>query len=70
MAIEYRISYKCRLCGEIFDSGRTRDRGTATAEIALTASRMERNAHLYYPHYCNDTDIGLADFIGILGVEE
>lgn len=65
--MEYRITYKCRLCGEIFDMGRTKNIDTASMEIALTASHMEQNAHLYYPHYCEDGSIGFADFIGMKG---
>ena len=67
--MEYRITYKCRLCGEIFDSGQTKHKGLITAEIAKTASGMSGNAHLYYTHHCNDNDIGFADFIGVKAYE-
>ena len=73
MAIEYKITYQCRLCDEIFSIGYTRDREIAVEEIAKVASGISGRAHLYQTHHCDGIDgfyIGLADFIGIKGVKE
>ena len=67
--MEYRITYKCRLCGEKFDSGATRNYELAVKEIACAASNMKSSCHILFPHHCNDNDIGMADFIGIKGYE-
>ena len=71
MAIEYRITYKCRLCGDVFESGKTRNRELMIDEMAKIASEspLYSNCHKYFPHHCNDTDIGMADFIGVKGYE-
>ena len=64
--IEYEFKYKCRLCGEIFGSGYTRNRELVVKEIAMVASGIEPDfCHILFPHHCNDYDIGLADFIGV-----
>ena len=64
--IEYKFVYKCRLCGEVFESGITRNMELAVKDIALIASEKMTAK---YPHDCNLHDIGLADFIGIKGYE-
>ena len=68
MQNEYKFQYKCRLCGEIFESGATRNFEIAVKEIACVSSGLESCCHILFPHHCNDMDIGMADFIGVKGV--
>ena len=69
MAVEYRILYKCRLCGEVFEHWKTKNRDLAIEEIAKAAAETGSNCHKYFPHHCNELDIGMGDFIGVKGYE-
>ena len=70
MEVEYRITYKCRLCGEEFGSGVIKNREVVVTNVSLVASGEEAYGfHPTYPHHCNETDIGMADFIGVKGYE-
>lgn len=67
----YYAFYKCRLCGEVFESR------AGTSDISLVTHWLDelRLANTQHPlrvckHVCNDRDIGLADFLGFKGVKE
>ena len=70
MAMEYRFTYKCRLCGKEFDNAKTGNKEVAKSELMLfTAEYSSAYVTRYFPHYCNDNDIGIADFIGVKGIK-
>ena len=70
MAVKYKITYKCRLCGEEFGQGIINSRKVVVTNMGLVAAGKEAYGfHPTYPHHCNETDIGLADLIGVKGYE-
>ena len=66
--IIYKARYKCRLCGEIYEGGAT----TGNRDIAVKSmiefvtgnNTMTQAPTLYDIHFCKNSNIGIADFIG------
>lgn len=70
MDTKFNITYKCRLCGEQFING-----GTNYEEIAedMLLNTITNDPHCFsssvprlWSHDCEDGNIGIADFIGIV----
>lgn len=58
-----RVYYKCRLCGEIY-SDQTIPK-SKTIKIMTAVVREEYCRSTVGIHYCNNGDIGCADFLGV-----
>lgn len=67
---EYRAIYKCRLCGEEFETHIFRDSFEAEFYIAHMAMQFKRHPLPYEHHICKNEDVGFADFIGCRKVED
>lgn len=73
---EYRAIYKCRMCGEEFENGRTKGESIANScVIAISVlgdtikCKSPVNLHEHYVHNCKDGSFGFSDFIGMRKVE-
>lgn len=73
---EYREIYKCRLCGEKFEDGRT-GRDTAYMGCAVLAAKEHFKpegcaigVHRHNTHVCDDGSYGFADFVGFKKVDD
>ena len=66
--IIYKARYKCRLCGEIYEGGATtgnRDMVVKSMIEFVTGNNiMTRAPTLDDIHFCKNSNIGIADFIG------
>ena len=64
----YKAMFKCRLCGEVFTSGAvTGNKGLAVQAIVdmdLNRHTVIQAPHSIQTHFCENGDIGYADFIG------
>lgn len=63
----YYTIWKCRCCGEKFESLETRSNKDLFADM-FSDYTSERNNHI--PHKCDPEYTGVADFIGIKIVED
>ncbi len=65
---EYKAIYKCRKCGKSFGEAITGDerlaRKTLICACLETPSGEPMSPTLYFPHSCDNGDLGVADFIG------
>ena len=73
---EYRAIYKCRLCGEKFEDGRT---GIDTAYMGCAVLVAKEHfkpegcaigVHRHNTHVCDDGSYGFADFVGFKKVDD
>lgn len=64
----YKAKYKCRLCGEEYNSLCTGSEDIASKETLYVAmgirSEQVMAPKLYDVHYCKDGSVGMADFYG------
>ena len=73
---EYRAIYKCRLCGEEFEDGRTSAENAQIITCMLgfepNYKHEKLNLHGYRNicHFCNNGSYGFADFCGFSKMEE
>lgn len=69
---EYRAIFKCRLCGCIYTGGIAgRTTAAASATCACLGDRLIPQApRMNEIHYCENGDIGIADFQGFKQMEE
>lgn len=71
--MEYKTVFKCRLCGECYESGCTGSQSVAlqaTVCACLGKSFQPQSPDLTEPHFCKNGDIGVADFQGFRKVEK
>lgn len=71
--MEYKITYKCRLCGEVYAGGCTGNKQVAigNAIASCAGERIEPfTPELTAPHFCKDGGIGIADFQGFKADED
>lgn len=65
---EYHAIYKCRLCGEHYDSAGTTNRELAIRESTLLCLGVKGNEpqapQMTEVHLCKNGSIGIADFKG------
>ncbi len=64
--MEYRATYKCRLCGKTYESGTTCTQ-YKIAERALVDENMIQRPEINILHLCDKNErgrLGIADFIG------
>lgn len=72
---EYKVIYKCRLCGERFEDGVTNENNAKMANIVLSIEdpagigRLGQKIYRHAHHYCKDGSFGFADFQGFGKVE-
>jgi len=70
---EYRAVYKCRLCGEVFENGRTGIGHAVGIGVRLTREDSFGEGNLYglrhITHNCKDGSLGFADYQGFRKVE-
>lgn len=65
--MEYKTVFKCRLCGECYESGCTGSQSVAIHSTVCACLGMPSQAQapvLTEPHFCNNGDIGVGDFQG------
>lgn len=68
--LEYRAIYKCRLCGEEFESAVTESVDIAIKHILIVTAGYKTSEYIGTPvtelsmHSCKDGSMGLADFLG------
>ena len=66
--MEYKAIYKCRLCGERYESGATTNRNLAlqtTVELTVMGYSVEPQAPtMTESHDCEGGGFGVADFLG------
>lgn len=73
---EYRAMYKCRLCGEEFESAVTTSADIAIKNMLIVTVQYEPSEYIGPPitkismHSCKDGSMGLADFLGFRKVED
>jgi hypothetical protein len=64
----YKAKHKCRLCGKVYESGSTTgDRdivNQSMAELIVGIGTMPQAPTLNDVHYCENGNIGCADFLG------
>jgi hypothetical protein len=62
----YVAIYKCRLCGKNIEAHRTgRAIAVKSLHIAISGNVISpMNPHMIEPHWCDNGDIGIADFQG------
>lgn len=68
---EYRAIYKCRLCGEVYESGCAGGRKIAmqaAISSCLCFQSFPQQPSMNEVHYCKNGDFGVADFQGFRGV--
>lgn len=74
--IEYRASYKCRLCGEEFVSATIRSADIVIKQMVRVTTGIKPLEFIGNPiektsmHSCKDGSMGLADFLGFRKVED
>lgn len=67
---EYRAIYKCRLCGEEFESAVTTRENIAMKHMVIVTTGYKSTENIGTPvtetsmHSCKDGSMGLADFLG------
>ena len=61
---EYRAIYKCRLCGEEFETHELKDIFESQRYIREMCCQHSGGNFPYEFHFCNNEDVGFADFIG------
>lgn len=70
---EYHAIYKCRLCGEHYDSAVTNNRELVIRETVLLCHGVKnyepQNPQMTEIHLCKNGNIGIADFKGYLKKE-
>lgn len=67
---EYRAIYKCRMCGEEYESQHTfDDEDLAQAYMTRMCIQRERYNLPFEHHVCKDGSFGFSDFIGFRKVE-
>lgn len=71
----YKMMYKCRTCGEIFETARTKDEKIAFTTIELISTGMECVTMFGLPvssmiPHMKDDHYGVADIIGCKKEEE
>lgn len=68
MSKTYCAVYKCRLCGQIIDSGTRAGRPVAMKETSLMIhgipSKNDGCISMVIWHICDNAEIGICDFIG------
>lgn len=73
---EYRAIYKCRMCGEEFEDGRTG--GGIAAYLSVCVLTIKENFNMedfaigvyrYKTHDCKDGSFGFSDFVGMRKVK-
>ena len=66
--IIYKARYKCRLCGEIYEGGATTGKRDIVVksmiEFVTGNNTMTQAPTLYDIHFCKNSNIGIAEFIG------
>ena len=73
---EYRAIYKCRLCGEEFESAVTTSADIAIKHMIIVTVQYNPSEYIGTPiteismHSCKDGSMGLADFLGFRKVED
>ena len=73
---EYRAIYKCRLCGEEFEDGRTSRKNAQiiTFMLGFAPNYKHEKLNLYgyrnICHFCKGGSYGMADFLGFRKVED
>ena len=73
---EYRAIYKCRLCGEEFESGTTTSTDVVIKNMLNVTTGCGIKQYIgnpvteTYMHSCKDGSMGLSDFLGFRKVEE
>lgn len=73
---EYRAIYKCRLCGEEFESAVTTNADIAIKHMLIMTVEYKAPEYIGTPitetsmHSCKDGSMGLADFLGFRKVED
>lgn len=71
--MEYHSTFKCRLCGEIYEGGCTSSKRIAEQSIMLTClglpSPQPQAPGMTEVHSCKDGSLGVADFQGFKKVD-
>lgn len=67
---KYNIIYKCRLCGETYESGCAGSEKIALYSVIFACSQngqppCPQSPSITEPHSCKDGSIGVADFQGV-----
>lgn len=68
MSVEYKAMYKCRCCGETYESGITGNSDIAfraVLDITLGQHTIIQAPTATSVHCCESGSFGLADFIGL-----
>ena len=61
----YQAIYKCRLCGEVFQSGQTgKDIAYSETMFLCVGESSQYGQHGKILHNCSDGSFGIADFQG------
>ncbi len=71
--MEYRTVFKCRLCGECYESGCTGSEAVAlqsAIRACLGLPSQSQAPTMTEVHSCRDGSLGVADFQGFRKVEE
>ena len=73
--VEYRAIFKCRLCGEIYESGCTGCKDIALQSVVSVClpnanPPCPQSPSITEPHSCKDRSIGVADFQGFRKVND
>ena len=67
---EYRAIYKCRMCGEEYETHNTFNDEVDTQTYMANMCIQRKKHNLPFEHHvCKDGSFGLSDFIGIRKVE-
>lgn len=71
--MEYRTVFKCRLCGECYESGCTGSEAVALQSVTFACLGLPSQPQaptMTEPHACKNGDIGVSDFQGFRKVGE
>ena len=65
---EYIFKFKCRMCGEVYTEGMTRNDNIAFGCTLCAALDRPSSDHVQAPHlisvHCKNDHYGIADFVG------
>ncbi len=68
---EYRAIYKCRMCGEEYESCHMfNDEVESQAYMKMMCIQRDRYNLPFEHHVCKDGSFGFSDFIGMRKVEQ